>query len=293
MKNITIFLVLLILLLGISFDKSVAQGLELKWRSPDSLHLDIFFRNIQYTTSAFDMNGDGRNEIPLVKNLGASKILQVWDFGLNEIVWEFEATAGVNLYGFFDLDLDSVKEALILVNEGDGEFLVSYDWQTGTILNSWADSDPNLLIGNFIIAILDFVDAPVLVIQFIDRSVSPFLGYIEVWGSPKIDLLATGLGSSVNYNPQRFQLNQNYPNPFNTSTTISFSLNENSEVSIRIFNLLGQRIRTLVNQEMPIGKYDLVWDGKNDNGGTVASGQYSYQLIVNDEILTKKMILIK
>jgi fibronectin type 3 domain-containing protein len=78
--------------------------------------------------------------------------------------------------------------------------------------------------------------------------------------------------------PSAFSLAQNYPNPFNPSTTIRFDLPMVSKVQLRIFNLLGQDVATLMNEEVPAGKLSIVWNGKDNAGRAVASGIYFYQM---------------
>ncbi len=94
-------------------------------------------------------------------------------------------------------------------------------------------------------------------------------------------------------NIKKFQLFQNYPNPFNPTTEIEYDIPRTANISIVIFNTLGQKIRTLVNKRQTPGQYTVVWDGKDDYGRNVASGIYLYQLKTNDFVQTKKMILIK
>ena len=88
--------------------------------------------------------------------------------------------------------------------------------------------------------------------------------------------------------PQSFALNQNYPNPFNPTTTIEFSVPEKSEVRVEVFNILGQKVRTLVNAELSVGNYNAVFDA-----GELSSGIYFYRLLSGDKNITKKMILLK
>ncbi len=85
-----------------------------------------------------------------------------------------------------------------------------------------------------------------------------------------------------------FELNQNYPNPFNSSTTISYNLSEPAKVSIKIYNLLGNQVATLVEEYRPIGSFNVVWNANNQS-----SGVYYVQMIVSGRISTKKMILLK
>ncbi len=88
-------------------------------------------------------------------------------------------------------------------------------------------------------------------------------------------------------------LHQNYPNPFNPSTTITYELPRTSQVKVAIFNLLGERIRTLVNQRQTAGQHRLHWDGRNEFGMSVPSGVYLYRLRASEFVQTRKMILMQ
>lgn len=93
--------------------------------------------------------------------------------------------------------------------------------------------------------------------------------------------------------PEKFALDQNYPNPFNLETKISFSLTEDAQVSLRIYNIRGQLVRTLVQERRPAGFHTVSWNGTNQNGETVASGVYLYRLNVGEKSFSKKMSLLK
>ena len=94
--------------------------------------------------------------------------------------------------------------------------------------------------------------------------------------------------------PDGFQLSQNYPNPFNPETTIRYQLQEADQVRLAIYNLLGQQVRTLVNQNQISGSHTVVWDGRNDAGEVVTSGMYFYKLKVGGAfIATRKMVLLR
>ena len=93
--------------------------------------------------------------------------------------------------------------------------------------------------------------------------------------------------------PQDYELNQNYPNPFNASTKIAFALPEAQQVSLDIYNISGQKVRTLINGRLDAGRYDVVWNSVGDDGSTVASGVYFYKLNTESHNLTRKMSLIK
>lgn len=90
-----------------------------------------------------------------------------------------------------------------------------------------------------------------------------------------------------------FNLEQNYPNPFNPHTVISYNISKSSQVTLKIYDINGTEIRTLVDAEQEVGIYQQTWDGKGSDGQPVASGTYFYQLRAGDFLQTKKMILIK
>lgn len=93
--------------------------------------------------------------------------------------------------------------------------------------------------------------------------------------------------------PSHYALNQNYPNPFNPMTTITYQLSKQSKVEITIFNLLGQKIKTLINNVMPAGEHSVNWDATNQRGVKLPSGLYFYQMRIQGNIITRKMNLIK
>jgi hypothetical protein len=93
--------------------------------------------------------------------------------------------------------------------------------------------------------------------------------------------------------PDGFMLSQNYPNPFNLSTRIEFSTPRKSQVSIDIFNVLGERVTSLVDEVLPAGNWGVAWDGENAQGMTVSSGVYFYRVVTNYGQITRKMVLLK
>jgi hypothetical protein len=93
--------------------------------------------------------------------------------------------------------------------------------------------------------------------------------------------------------PAWFDLEQNFPNPFNPSTTIRFSLARAGEVQLAVINVLGQKVRTLIDGYYPAGTHSVVWDGTIDGGQVAASGVYFYRLISGAESRTRAMSLLK
>ncbi len=93
--------------------------------------------------------------------------------------------------------------------------------------------------------------------------------------------------------PKSFSVSQNYPNPFNPTTEITYAIPHAANVSIEIYNMLGQKVKTLVSGERTAGTYTVQWNGDNDFGAKVSSGAYIYRVIAGNHIVTKKMIMMK
>jgi len=99
--------------------------------------------------------------------------------------------------------------------------------------------------------------------------------------------------------PVEFSLSQNYPNPFNSQTTIEYQIagsgtgGSGTEVNLVIYNTLGQRVRVLIKENQIPGKHHMIWDGYNDAGQQVASGNYIYQLMAGKFKTSKKMVFMK
>ena len=88
-------------------------------------------------------------------------------------------------------------------------------------------------------------------------------------------------------------MSQSYPNPFNPTTTIEFNLPKRSHVTVRVYNVLGQQVQNLVDQEFSAGNYKVTWDGSTADGGHASTGVYFYRIVTDDFTETKKMVLLK
>jgi len=97
----------------------------------------------------------------------------------------------------------------------------------------------------------------------------------------------------LNGMPTEYTLGYNYPNPFNANTRLDYSLPVRSHVSIRLYNMLGQEVAVLVNEEQPYGNRHVVWNGLNKQGGTAASGVYIAEFKAGSFLASRKMILMK
>ncbi len=171
---------------------------------------------------------------------------------------------------------------------------IFYQWLTYNSYDSLFITDPND----------PNVDDPVLIPAYNSQTIAAgdsVIQYIAVaYGSDKSAMLAslqqaqdkynelTPVKSEYNNIPLDFILEQNYPNPFNPSTKINFSIPKSDFVTLKVYNMLGQEVATLVNRQMSAGKYSVEFNASN-----LTSGVYLYKITTNDFTLSKKMMLLK
>jgi hypothetical protein len=118
--------------------------------------------------------------------------------------------------------------------------------------------------------------------------------FVTGWGWAVDNIVVTSSGpTGIGDTPRAVTLNQNYPNPFNPSTTIAFDLPHSGATSLKIYDVRGRLVRTLIDEVRQAGPNKRVWDGRNTAGQRVASGVYLYRLIFGDFVQTKKMTLLK
>jgi Tol biopolymer transport system component len=129
-------------------------------------------------------------------------------------------------------------------------------------------------------------------VTFVDNndSTKRYTTLTDTSGNYKLDVLITGINEKNSNLPAKFELIQNYPNPFSTTTTITYKLNVQSDVNIKIYNILGQVVKSLGLTSQSRGTYGIVWDGTNNLGKRVTPGVYFYQIIAGNESKTKKML---
>ena len=112
-------------------------------------------------------------------------------------------------------------------------------------------------------------------------------GVVTIGGD---DVRSIESGSTL---PNTYDLEPNYPNPFNAGTVIRFALPHDGRVSLTIYNILGRKVRTLLNDDKPLGVYAADWDGRDDAGNPVGTGVYFYRLQTTDFTKTRSMLLLK
>lgn len=93
--------------------------------------------------------------------------------------------------------------------------------------------------------------------------------------------------------PSRFDVSANYPNPFNPETAFEIQLPRDSRVRVLVYDMRGQRIRSVTDAEHRAGIHRVVWDGRNDAGQSVPSGVYSAQILLGDRVFARKLTLTK
>jgi hypothetical protein len=130
-----------------------------------------------------------------------------------------------------------------------------------------------------------------LVFVYNTRSGENQLALDEV--RPDFEAITVALSGTNGSLPTEYALDQNYPNPFNPDTQIGLALPTDSHVRLDIFNVLGQHVRNLVDDEMPAGTHTVMWDGRDTDGSSVASGVYFYRITAEDFTSSKKMMLLK
>jgi hypothetical protein len=163
---------------------------------------------------------------------------------------------------------------LVLLNQGDGTLAGDTTYATGT--------KPYALLGGDLDA---DADIDLLVANYSSNNVG--------WLKNTTTLVVSADDEAGEVLPSQYSLEQNYPNPFNPTTTINYSVPEQADVEITVYNLIGQRVNTLVDEEKAAGNYSATWDGKDDNGKPVSSGVYFYRLKAGNVSETRKMMLLK
>lgn len=137
---------------------------------------------------------------------------------------------------------------------------------------------------------------PLSTIEMLSNEVTTNLTYSHPFSSQDLFVFNPTVLASVKNTaviPSKFLLDQNYPNPFNPATTIRYSLPQQSNVNLSIYNILGQRVATLVHEVKDAGTHSVVWHGKSDAGFSVASGIYFYHITAGSFSAVKKMMLVK
>ncbi|MCP4633942.1 MAG: T9SS type A sorting domain-containing protein [candidate division Zixibacteria bacterium] len=200
-------------------------------------------------------------------------------------------TALADEYLFIDFDTDGLGEMTLTAwihfrgfQIASEYFLVMIDDDVIDSIFSTAPFPDDVVEGDYEYDITDYNDGETHTLTF--RYYADF-GYIAALDDVAIE---TDYQTSVDDEtvPEEFELLSNYPNPFNAQTNITFNLPEASNVTLDIYNTLGQKIDTVVNDRMDAGQHTVSWDA-----GSLSSGVYFYKLTAGEEEITRKMNLLK
>ena len=183
-------------------------------------------------------------------------------------------------------------ERLQIANAGAGkEYELQLQFTTGTLIQRFSHSHITLQPGasHFIRPDWEQLESEPVTILVDEESDGSIDDSLQVENEP------TGVeDQTAQHNlPDQYALLQNYPNPFNPVTTITYHLPQQGQVRLTIYNILGEQIQTLVEQEHPAGAYSHLWDGTDASGRQVASGVYLYRLETGSRVFTRRMLLLK
>ena len=233
-----------------------------------------------------------------VTGTNASAIANTTDDALYQAFRRSATTAGANFQYNFNVPSGTYSVTLHMAapnGGGAGNFVMTVQAEgvnvptlTNFDINAQAGGTNTALIRSFSQVVTDGT----LNLNFIRVNKSSLVCGIEVvqTAAPSLTKNESANGQSV---PAEFQLAQNYPNPFNPATRISFGLPRDMSVTLTVYNLKGEVIRTLVEGYRPAGNYQVEWNAQNNQGARVASGIYIYQLKGAGILETRRMVLLQ
>ncbi len=245
------------------------------------------------TNDAFDVAAGGV----------AIRNLDYWAADYSEYNGETDLGSDYEIYNYEVMDKDSSTvlqhDGLLLNNSSDDE--TTMDGQPDWMAHAWGNDF--IEVGMSLRTLKMYYKTKTGVDYFNEGDVIGICGMNETpvddWA---VDMTTRGEMSvtvvGVNDNQpslvvNEFALNNNYPNPFNPTTNITFSVPNMSKVSLVVYNTLGQKVRTLVNNQTLSGNQTAVWNGTNEFGSSVPSGIYYYRMESGSSSVTKSMVLLK
>jgi PKD repeat protein len=209
----------------------------------------------------------------------------------------FYHTSGHNVTGFTELEIDFYFIAVSMDNSNEDFWVQYYDgsgWYTVASFARGIDFENNIFYhATVTLTNAEFNFPTNARIRFMcDASGNWDWVYIDAITFSGFDPTAR-LTADNALLPDQFALAQNYPNPFNPATTIKYNLPRATEVQLDVYNIMGQRVTTLINDFREAGHHSVTWTGTNDHGTPVASGVYFYRIKAGDFKETRKMVLMK
>lgn len=277
------------------------------WTQITSIVIDPTDPNVVYAadwvTGIYRSIDGGVIWIPINKGLSGKPITRLTISSNGKVLYTTTEGAGV-----FRLTLTNYPPELlstfpnadstISVAQGDSvKFeVMAYDLNADTLFYSWTLD--NLLIdgetsSTYLLRTTDLQPG----YHSLTAEVADLDTFVSITWDIEVAILTKVEEEQVSNIPQRFALLQNYPNPFNAETVIRYELPKPATVVVSIYNLLGQKIKTLVNQQMEAGYQSINWDARNEDGHGVASGIYIYQIEAKAKgqrfLQNRKMILLR
>ena len=232
-----------------------------------------------YSGENYVSDSPGRNYIP-----GAHDSLQL------KMPLDLAKADSAVLYFYTKYKLQPVRAyGYVEVSIDNGDTWVQVGDEIGGARNSWAEKEYSLT---------EYVGLDNVLLRFRLETDPAGADRFDGWLIDDVRIVekaSSGVSSNnfVNSIPTEFKLSQNFPNPFNPETSISYQLSASGKVTMKIYNTMGQMVRTLVNANKPAGNYKVTWNGKDNNGFAVSSGIYFYQMRAKDFVQTRKMLFLK
>ncbi|MCD4746983.1 MAG: T9SS type A sorting domain-containing protein [Bacteroidales bacterium] len=217
------------------------------------------------------------------------------DFEGGELLNELSIqSGGIDYIGFHTIDLDTQ----VSLSEGN-DFYIYLNLSDGGQAYD-RTSDIPVLLGASSRTIVESTASPDESFYYSNNEWLDFYYYDDPSGydnTGNFCIKALNLYDTISYinsfdnNADVYTLSQNYPNPFVNSTTINYYLPESSKVVLNVYNIIGQKVNTLINENQTAGQHNIIWNGKDTNNEMIESGVYFYSLEVNGKIITNKRML--
>lgn len=253
----------------------IGQQFQLEWKTPTGIRAYYFG----------DLDGDGIGEFLVMDSM---YVVSVYDGLSHNLKWSINLDYSnwiMVRYGYGDEGIYFPRTPLLDFNgNGVKDFIIGdkiIDPSTNTLIFDF--SNPN---GFPDVLGLDDVDND----NQLELLISDDDSTIYVYST---GISVSSIESNNRHKGNNYKLSQNFPNPFNPTTAIEYEIQTRSRATIRIYNSLGQLIRTLLDEDKTPGIYISHWDSRDDDGAIVATGAYYYQLQVGEFVSSKNMLLIK
>lgn len=223
------------------------------------------------------------------------------------ILWNYyDNPARLKLYKVFRTlinlkkDYPAFRSSNFSINASGSEKRINiYDSTMDVVITGNFDVQPGTIDPNFSRTgkWYDYFSGDSITVTDVHSNLPQEAGEFHIYTTVPLPKPEEGILDDVQKNNQQvvtdFKLDQNFPNPFNPSTEIRFSVKENSQVILQIYDVLGREVKTLINKEMNNGQYSVVWNGDNNFGEKVSSGIYLYRMQAGKYIKSMKMLLLK